>query len=193
MASLMDVFSSSYSYDCNEIFQDHEQGGELYSGCTLYDLLLDGDTPSYRYFDGDEGIMRAYPTASYNPEKDIPFEELGIDEEEKQQILEEDADDSQRLAELEEQCGIWDNEEKFSIETSIQYLGSATDFLVGLASESFSEGDEMTREDIDDLIPSDDNLRIELDDEDYKYIAMEVTSNPLADEDDDDDEDEEEY
>ena len=135
--------------------------------------------------------MRAYPTASYNPEKDIPFEELGIDEEEKQQILEEDADDSQRLAELEEQCGIWDDEEKFSIETSIQYLGSATDFLVGLASESFSEGDEMTREDIDDLIPSDDNLRIELDDEDYKYIAMEVTGNPLTDEDDADDEEEE--
>ncbi len=117
----------------------------------------------------------------YDPSADLPLANFEIDEDERAD-LEDGSIDDERLAELEEEAGIWDDPEKFTLSVVIRDMGELYDYLLAEAKRSFSQGDHISKWDIDELLNS-DNVEIDLSDEEYEKIAMEATGNSLANDD----------
>ena len=170
------------SVDDSLLYYD-EAAGELFTWAQLEDALRIADCLSHRYFaDADDNILLAEPAESYDPATDLPLDDLDLEEEERAD-LEDGSIDEERLAELEEEAGIWDDPEKFTQSVVIRNMGTVYDNLLEEAKSSFSQGDHISKWDIDELIAS-DYVQIKLSDEEYEKIAMEATGNSLAADDD---------
>ena len=178
----MTEFDALEAADDTHLFYD-ETEGEFYTWAQLEDVLREADNDNYRYTVDDEGnILVAEPTESYDPAADLPLDSLELNEEVRAD-LEDGSLDDDRLAELEEESGIWDDPEKFTLSVVVRDMGTVYDYLLAEAKRAFSQGDHISRWDIDELISS-DNVEIDLADEEYEKIAREATGNSLAKDDD---------
>lgn len=178
MATLYEAFS-----EVGEgIFRD-ELTSEVMADYMIEDILRHGEVEGYNFFSDNEGnVWRAVPSDDYDPATDLPLDELDIDEDEREEIEAGAFDDDARLAEIEQESGIWDDSEKFTLEPVYTFLGSMYDYFLKRAKEEFSEGDNITQDDIDGL--SEGEFENDLSDEEYEAIALESTGNPLSDEED---------
>ena len=179
----MTEYEAFQSVDESHLFYD-EYEGVFYTWPQLEDVLRGADNDNLRYAIDDEGnIQLAEPTESYDPMTDLPFDILDLTAEERESLEDDILDlDEDRLAELEEEAGIWDDPEKFTLSVVIRDMGELYDYLLAEAKRSFSQGDHISKWDIDELLNS-DNVEIDLSDEEYEKIAMEATGNSLADDD----------
>ena len=172
MATMFEICNN----DANEAYRD-EASGEIYDGASLWDILHHADMDGYRYTtDADDNIIEMIPREGYSPADDLPLNELDLSDDERQSIMDGEMDD-ERLAELEEESGLWEDPEKFQSEIVIEHLGTVFDYLKQQAMETFTEDDYLTEDDIDNL--GGDTLMVDLTEEEYDDIAMAATGHHI--------------
>ncbi len=174
------------------VFFDEEQS-EVYDKAHFEDILRYADRDGCRFtMDCDNNLVEAVPKDGYDPAEALSSEEYGLGEDVAEQIESGEMDECE-IAELEEECGLWDDEDKFELVTIASFLGSAYDYLLAKAKETFSMGDIVSVYDIDGLV-GEDNVDVFLEQEEYEKIAMLSTGRRLDtgnDEDEDGDDAEE--
>ncbi|MCR5258672.1 MAG: hypothetical protein K6E40_11015 [Desulfovibrio sp.] len=162
------------------VFLDEEQS-EVYDYAHFECLLRYADRDGCRFtMDCDNNLVEAVPKDGYDPAEVLSDEEYGLDEDVLKQIESGEIDECE-LAEIEQEFGLWDDEEKFDLVTIASFLGSAYDYLLAKAKETFSMGDSVSVYDIKGLV-GEDNVDVFLEQEEYEKIAMLSTGNRLADE-----------